>query len=139
MTRIALVYAVLLFTVLGLADFGALGPVGRFVNAHAWLDKLIHFAMYGVLALLVNTALFTRPHWSWARSVVTGSIVALIASTVEEYTNLLVPCRSWSLGDLSANYLGILCIGILPLACLDTLSIQAEPLLNNPTTTDKDS
>jgi VanZ family protein len=115
MTRLALSYAAGFAVVLLLADFGALRPLAEFVNAHPPADKAVHFLMYGCLALLVNAALAAQPHWSLVRAVVAGSIVALIASTVEEYSNAFMTSRSWSLGDLAANYLGILCAGILPL------------------------
>jgi VanZ family protein len=114
-TRLALGYASVLVVFLLLADIGTLRPAGRWVNAHPPLDKLIHFLMYGGLALLVNAALAQRTRWSLVRAIATGSIVVAIASTVEEYSNLLTIARGWSLGDIAANYLGIICLGILPL------------------------
>ena len=49
------------------------------------------------------------------RAIVLGSIFALTVSTVDEYSNRYLPLRDWSLGDLAANYLGVLCLGVLPL------------------------
>jgi VanZ family protein len=115
MTRLALSYAAGFAVVLLLADFGVLRPCAEFVNAHPPADKVVHFLMYGCLALLVNAALAAQLHWSLARAVVAGSIFALIAATIEEYSNAFMTSRSWSLGDLAANYLGILFAGILPL------------------------
>jgi VanZ family protein len=70
-----------------------------------------------VLALVLNAALASRPRMTWLRAIVTGSILVLIASTVDETTNLFSPYRTWSTGDLAANCLGILCLGIVPCAC----------------------
>jgi VanZ family protein len=117
MTRLALGYATGILVFLLLADFGALNPVIRFLAEYRHLDKVFHFFMYGSLALVVNVALAQRPNWSFARAIATGSIIVLIASTLDEYSNLLVPQRGWSPADLAANYLGIAILGVLPCVC----------------------
>ena len=50
----------------------------------------------------------------------------LIVATAEEYSNLFVPRRDWSLGDLTANYLGVACLGLLPLWRPQLFSRSAE-------------
>jgi VanZ family protein len=115
MARLALGYTAALIVLLLLADFGVLRPLGQFVNSVPTLDKLLHFLMYGGMALLANAALSRRPRWSLIGAIATGSIGVVIVSTVEEYSNLFTPCRAWSLTDLAANYLGIACLGVLPL------------------------
>ncbi len=117
MTRLALGYAVGIFVFLLLADVGALNPMISFLAGYRHLDKAVHFLMYGSLALVVNAALASRPNWSLARAIATGSMIVLIASTADEYSNMLVPQRGWSLADLAANYLGIALVGILPCVC----------------------
>jgi VanZ family protein len=114
MTRLALAYAFGILTLLVLADFGALRPVVDALSGYRHLDKLVHFVMYGSLALVVNAALAGRAGWSLLRAIVTGSTIVLIASTVDEYSNLLVPERGWSLADLAANFLGVACLGVVP-------------------------
>jgi VanZ family protein len=114
MTRLAFAYAVGILVLLLLADFGMLRPVVDALASYGYADKVVHFAMYGSLAFVVNRALAGRAGWSLLRAIVTGSTIVLIASTVDEYSNLLVPERGWSLADLAANFLGIVCLGILP-------------------------
>lgn len=114
MTRLALAYFFVLVALLAMADFGLMRSAGAFVDRYPSLDKVIHFAMYGVLALLANAALSRQRGWSVMRAVATGSLIVVIGSTVEEYSNLLVASRNWSLGDLAANYLGVVCLGMLP-------------------------
>jgi VanZ family protein len=114
MTRLALGYTAALLILLLLADFGALRPLGTLVNSVPTLDKFLHFLMYGGMALLANAALTRRPRWSLIGAIATGSIIVIIVSTIEEYSNSFTPCRTWSLSDLAANYLGIGCLGILP-------------------------
>ena len=69
--------------------------------------------LFGLLALVINLALVGRST-SLRRTIVTGSAIALIVATVEEYSNRFIAVRDWSLGDLAANYLGVLCLGVLP-------------------------
>jgi hypothetical protein len=116
MTRITLGYAALLSTVLLLADFGRLERLVAYSRDLPQLDKVVHFVMFGLLALLANLSLVRRPRWSSVGAITTGSIFVLIAATVEECSNALVAFRTCSAADLAANYLGIVCLGIVPLA-----------------------
>jgi VanZ family protein len=75
-------------------------------------DKVLHFLLFGGLALVANLALaFHRPR-SFARAIVMGSILVMIVATAEEYSNQYLVRRDWSLGDLTANYLGVVCLGL---------------------------
>ena len=78
-------------------------------------DKVIHFTLFGFLALAANLALASQKPQSLARAVALGTILVLAIATAEEYSNVFVPSRDWSIGDLTANYLGVACIGLLPL------------------------
>ena len=114
MTRLAAAYVLGLVSFVLLVDLGLFREIGPFVNKYPALDKLIHFLMYGLLALLANGALVSQGRWSLVPAIATCTFVVMLGSTVEEFSNLLVPHRRWSLGDLAANYLGILCLGVLP-------------------------
>lgn len=135
MTILAVCYSLALIALLVGADFGALRPIHDFVHAFGELDKVIHFLLYGGLALVVNSALLRPSRGLPARSIVTGTIFVLIAATFEEYSNMLVPCRGWSLGDLVANYLGILAIGVAPFICLRCEWIAAHLNIGTADTT----
>jgi VanZ family protein len=115
MMRITLLYAASLATVLVLADARLLPAFAQHVNDVPDLDKVIHFLMFGVLALLVNLSLARRGNWPLAGAIVTGSMIVAVVATAEELSNLLVAAREYSLGDLAANYLGVLCVGVVPL------------------------
>lgn len=115
MTRITLLYAAALATVLALGDARLLPAVAAHINDLPVLDKVIHFSMFGVLALLVNLSLVSRGKWSVAGAIVTGGMIVATLATAEELSNLLVTAREYSFGDLAANYLGIICVGVLPL------------------------
>ena len=115
MVRVTLLYASLLFCAVSLADTGLVPTFLQQIREIPFFDKVIHFSLFGMLALLANATLILKSRWSPARAIVTGSILALAVSTADEFSNLAVAHRTWSLGDLTANYLGILCLGVAPL------------------------
>ena len=81
----------------------------HFPNRLPYDDKLAHFFFVGALALLVNLSL--------ARSSVTrgkmlkGSLALAALVTLEEFSQMLFPARTFSWFDLAANYAGIACFG----------------------------
>ena len=129
MKRIAIVYAVSLFGFILATDLGFFREAANYVNDHPPLDKAVHFTMYGMLALLLNSALLLsgRPP---IRAFAIGSIVVMAVSTIEEYSNFWIVSRSWSLGDLAANYLGILWLGSLPLWCLQRRQVDSREAID---------
>lgn len=80
-------------------------------------DKTVHFALMGTMSLLLNLA------WRGARwklgalpsplVVPKGSALVALVVTAEEFTQKLVPVRSFSLEDLAYDYLGIAVLGTL--------------------------
>ncbi|MCP4396283.1 MAG: hypothetical protein GY801_03090, partial [bacterium] len=70
-----------------------------------------HFFLVGALALCVNLNLSLASFSVGKRKILKGSMFLSIFVTFEETSQLLFPWRSFSLGDLFANYAGILCFG----------------------------
>ena len=126
MVRCTLAYALALTAFLLLVDFGGLHEVALVVNCLPLVDKVIHFGMFGLLALLANLSIIRWRGWSLGRAIATGSMLVLTGATVEELSNLLVACRTWSAADLAANYLGVLCLGILPFAAKQWLHAETS-------------
>ena len=114
MTRLALAYTALLAAAVVAANSGHLPAFAQYLHDLPGGDKVLHFLMFGTLALVANLALTASGKRQLARAIVTGCLITAIIATVEEFTNQFVPSRDWSLGDLTANYLGILCLGVLP-------------------------
>jgi VanZ family protein len=83
-----------------------LASSGRFPTAffRAPVDKLGHLVAYGGLAFLGVTA-FGRAR---ASRVVAG---LLVAATLEELSQRAFPTRTFDLGDLAMNVLGIVAFG----------------------------
>ena len=115
MTRLVLLYALLLLAVVWAADTGHLPIFAERIHRLPYVDKVVHFLMFGLLALGVNLSLAERHSWSLVRTIVTGGIFVAIVASLDETSNLVVTNRNWSLGDLAANYAGVLCVGIVPL------------------------
>jgi VanZ family protein len=128
MIRIALAYVVLFAAIVVAADAGWLPRFAERLHDLPFGDKVLHFTLFGLLALVANLALASRDKRSLARAFVIGSIFVLFVATAEEYSNLYLFRRDWSLGDLTANYLGVACLGLLPLwrPQLFSLSVAAD-------------
>ncbi len=79
-------------------------------------DTLGHFLLIGVLSLVVSLAFVRRdaprPWRAWRRVVL---VLALLV-TGDELLQLVLPLRSFSAGDLLANYAGILVFSLIALS-----------------------
>jgi VanZ family protein len=114
MTTIALLYAVCLTAGLLAADSGWVPQVVQHVHDLPYCDKLLHFLMFGLLALTANSALAGRGKRMSIRKFALISMILLALAIGEEYSNQFVAVRDWSLGDMAANCLGVVSLGIVP-------------------------
>jgi VanZ family protein len=114
MVRLALAYAALLAATVVAANTGHLPSFAQYLHDLPGGDKVLHFLMFGTLALVANLALVASGKRPLARTIATGCLITATIATFEEFTNQFVPARDWSLGDLAANYLGVVCLGVLP-------------------------
>ena len=89
------------------ADHGG-GWFGR-INAIPHGDKLGHFSLMATATFLSNIALRGR---AW-KGILIGSISVFVLITLEEVRQHFVPNRSFSIGDLVANTVGITLADIL--------------------------
>jgi VanZ family protein len=107
MKWLTILFALFLILIIVLADTGNLGIL-RAVNEIPLGDKAGHFILYGILALLINLTLFgSFPSQSRMRiAVISGLILALLIG-LEEFSQRNFSNRTFSLGDLTASYLGV--------------------------------
>ena len=116
-TRTRWVVAVLWLAVVGLiifcADRRLLQPFFGFITSHPGFDKIGHFCLIGGTCFLLNLALGLRTWPAFGRRWLIGSIVVAVAFTIEEFTQMWFPSRSFDLLDLAADYAGILVFGWL--------------------------
>jgi polysaccharide biosynthesis protein VpsQ len=108
MKWLTILFALFIILIIVLADLGKLGIL-QIVNQIPLGDKAGHFILYGILTLLVNLTLFRSfPSQSRKRvAVISGLTLALLIG-LEEFSQRNFPSRTFSLGDLTASYLGMI-------------------------------
>ncbi len=104
---LTVLFTVFIILIIVLADTGNLGILS-YINRIPYADKVGHFILYGILALLINLTLFrSLPAQSRKRvAVISGLILALLIG-IEEFSQRNFSTRTFSLGDLGASYLGL--------------------------------
>jgi len=103
----AILFAVFILLIIVLADAGRLGILA-FINQIPFADKAGHFILYGLLALLVNLALFrTSPVQNRMRVAVTTGLILVVLIGLEEVSQQFFAERSFDLVDLTFSYLGV--------------------------------
>jgi len=107
MKWLALLFTLFIILIIVLADTGNLGILAL-INRIPFADKVGHFILYGILALLINLSLFRSfPHSRTRIAVIVGLILAVLIG-LEEFSQRYFSSRTFSLGDLSASYLGLI-------------------------------
>ncbi|NDJ78220.1 MAG: trypsin [Chloroflexi bacterium] len=76
-------------------------------------DKTGHFLLMGMLSLLVNISLGAARVERSPVPVLRGSLLVTVLVTLEEFSQLWLAARGFSLLDLAADYAGILVGGWL--------------------------
>jgi hypothetical protein len=95
------------------ADRAMLRVFFDWVNDHMYSDKIGHFGLIGGLAFMLNVALNMRRIALGPLRVALGGTIIGVLITLEEISQFWIPIRHFDLGDLAANYAGILCAGWL--------------------------
>jgi polysaccharide biosynthesis protein VpsQ len=103
---------ILVLIVIG-ADRGVLPALLKAMYPFPGGDKVGHFVLMGTLALLVNVSLSLRTITILSRRVLLGSLIVAAVVTLEECTQVFFANRTFSLTDLSFDYLGIVCFSYL--------------------------
>jgi polysaccharide biosynthesis protein VpsQ len=108
MKWLTILFTLFIILIIVLADTGNLGILAVVYHI-PYADKVGHFILYGLLALLINLTLFRSIPDQNRISVVaiSGSILFLLIG-IEELSQRNFSNRTFSLGDLSASYLGVI-------------------------------
>lgn len=105
---LALVVSLAIAAIVVLADTANLGPVLHLVARVPYGDKAAHFALMGVLALVISLALggpATRR--TPTRASLLGGVGVFVVVLGEELSQIFVETRTFDLLDLTADALGI--------------------------------
>jgi len=105
-------FGIALVGVVALANSGsATAELLNIVQNIPGRDKTVHFLLMGTMALLLNLC-WRAERWQMGPvPVLKGSIVVGVVVTLEEFSQLFVPLRSFSFEDLAYDYLGIFLMG----------------------------
>jgi VanZ family protein len=108
MKWLTIFFTLFIVLIIILADLGKLG-LFAIVYRIPYADKVGHFILYGILALLVSLTLFRSfPNQSRILvAVISGLILALLIG-LEELSQRNFANRTFSLEDLGASYLGLI-------------------------------
>jgi len=108
MKWLTLLFALIIFLIIVLADTGNLGFLA-IVYRIPFADKLGHFILYGIPVLLVNRTLFRLLPSRSRNWIALGSALTLaLLIGLEELSQRSFPSRTFDLIDLSASYLGVI-------------------------------
>ena len=106
-------YALVIAFIVWCASAGWYGPTFTWVQTYVG-DKWLHFVLVGTMALLLNLSLNLTAISQRFRWILWGTGIMLTLATLEEVSQYWFSTRTFDLGDLTCNYLGILVIGQLP-------------------------
>src|ERR1041385_7462635 len=107
MKWLPLLFPLFFIFIIVLADTGHLGVLG-IIYKIPFADKVGHFILYGILALLINLNLFRSFPQSRTRVAVIAGLILAVLIGLEEFSQRYFSTRTFSLGDLSASYLGLI-------------------------------
>jgi VanZ family protein len=118
MKWLTILFTLFIILIIVLADMDKLGIL-KLINRIPFGDKLGHFVLYGILTLLINLTLFRslpasislRLSRKWV-AVMVGLTLALLIG-LEEFSQRNFSSRTFSLSDLIASYLGVICFAWL--------------------------
>lgn len=85
----------------------------RLVHGIPFGDKICHFLLYGVMALLLNYALGFKNVVLMGRTFLLGSVIILTFAIAEEFTQLAFESRTFDLLDMAGDIAGVYLISAL--------------------------
>jgi len=97
-----------------LADTANYNFAFRTIGHIPYGDKIMHALLYGMMAGLLNWGLRYRRCCRYGVFVpYLGSMAVLFFAAAEEVTQYWIPSRTFDLGDLAADLLGVLLVSFL--------------------------
>jgi len=93
-----------------LADTADYNFAFRLVGHIPYGDKIAHAGLYGIMALLLNYGLNFKQVKHFGISLQRGALLVFIFATLEELTQYYIPSRTFDLGDLLADFVGVVLV-----------------------------
>jgi len=111
--RVTLPFGFFLFIgyIIFLADTASLNLGLEIVKVIPYGDKVMHATLYGMMAMLLNYGLRYRAVWG----VQLGAIIVLTFATIEELSQIFIITRTFDMGDLMADFVGVVLFSFIKL------------------------
>ncbi len=110
--RVLLPFGFFLFIsyIIFLADTADYNFAFRTIGHIPYGDKIMHALLYGVMAGLLNWGLRYRKVCLFGACYTPylGSVIVLVFAAIEECTQYYIPSRTFDLGDLAADLIGVI-------------------------------
>lgn len=107
------IYLIILGVIVFLANQKKYQPFFRRIKDLPYGDKLGHLILMGLFSLLLNMALKCRTVRIWKIELLKGSLIVALIVTLEEFSQLFLRYRTFDMGDLLFDYIGIFSFGWL--------------------------
>lgn len=107
---IPLTFFIFISFIIFLADTADHNFAFRLVGHIPYGDKIAHALLYGIMALALNYGLNFRSYKLSElghHDLQIGAIIVLIFATIEECSQYYIPSRTFDLGDLLADFIGV--------------------------------
>jgi VanZ family protein len=106
-TLLFVAFAIFIALVIRAANTGQGERYWSFLDAIPFGDKLGHVILMGILCFLLNLALHCRTVTIRKSPILLGTLLVSLFVIVEEISQLFLQYRSFDLGDLLADAIGI--------------------------------
>jgi VanZ family protein len=113
MKYLTALFIVILILIVIAANLGLAPILFGFLRRIPYGDKLGHFVLMGILSLLVNLSMRATRVQIGSFDVLKGSLIVAVVVTIEEFSQIFIRSRGFSLVDLVFDYAGIVAFGML--------------------------
>ncbi len=108
-----LAFFLFILRIIFLADSADYNFAFKMVGHIPYGDKIAHVLLYGMMAFLLNFGLNFKCIRFFGFPLQLGAIIVLIFAVFEEFTQYYIPSRTFDLGDLLADVVGIILFSFL--------------------------
>lgn len=109
MKWLAILFTLFILLIIVMADAGILAQYLGFLYLYPYGDKVGHFVLYGILAFLLDLALFhSAPNQSRKSLAVKCGLILALLIGIEEFSQQFFSNRTFDLVDLACSYLGVI-------------------------------
>ena len=105
-------FFIFIIFIIFLADTADHNFAFRLIGHIPYGDKVMHGFLYGVMAWLLNYGLKFKSY-KFIFNLQIGAIAVLIFATIEEISQYWLPSRTFDLGDLLADFIGVILFSFL--------------------------